>query len=719
MHLARLQISGFKSFSEKTVLEFRPGITAIVGPNGSGKSNVVDAIRWVLGEQGYRGIRLEKSEDVIFLGSKGASRLSRASVEMTLDNRDGALDMPYEEIVIARHVYRGGEGEYYLNRAQVRLKDVLETLARARISLKNFSIVTQGMSDQLLRFSPQELRSTLEEASGVKEWQLKKHDAERKLARSVEHMGQIQGLLAELKPYLRNLESQMKRWERRESYAKRLQELEELKLYLGAKRLAARRGEVEGRRKSTQERLQVLGEEKTRLAAQISAAEENLKISVRRDPAGDEAGKRLYGKRLELERELVRFESRLASRHTHKTPFEAEMVLVRIQGIREMLEGLAAAESFEALREGVQRSLALLSELEKFLRGEVGQDAGDSLREHQRLKSAIRDVEHQLDQLQCASLDQRAEEQRLKEELFGKERASRRAEDELERLLAEESAVVTELGALEREEQSFLERASRLMPDFPGTFPGALRALETSHGLKPSLDPEKLEEEIMRAKVYVAEAGELDPRVREEYQTVKQRHDFLAKELADVTAARADLEKLAVGLESEIGKRFEEAFRSVNKEFAAYMEAIFGGGRGELIKIVPRRARKARSDDALDEEEPEEEKEGVAVRVELPGKRIKSIELLSGGERALTSIAFLFAVIASAKPPFVILDEVDAALDEANSQRFADLLASAQQHTQFVVVTHNRSTMHAAQVLYGVTMGGDGISRILSLKLEA
>ena len=276
MHLTRLDINGFKSFGERIVLEFAPGVTAIVGPNGSGKSNVVDAIRWALGEQGYKGIRLEKSDDVIFLGSKGKGKMSRASAEMLLESIPPDRGVPYETLAIARHVYRDGEGEYFMNKAQVRLKDIQEMLARLHVSTKNYSIVTQGMSDQLLRFTPQELRSTVEDASGVKEWQLKKRDAERKLEKSGEHALQVQALLLELKPYLNNLRNQMKRWERRDEYAQRVQELKELKVFMLAKAFQKQKSTVDQRKSVSQSTIRRLEEEKKKLAGEVKEAEDRM-----------------------------------------------------------------------------------------------------------------------------------------------------------------------------------------------------------------------------------------------------------------------------------------------------------------------------------------------------------------------------------------------------------------------------------------------------------
>lgn len=277
-------------------------------------------------------------------------------------------------------------------------------------------------------------------------------------------------------------------------------------------------------------------------------------------------------------------------------------------------------------------------------------------------------------------------------------------------------------GSLSQEELTCVRQAQEHIPDAPATLEELLRVLEASYAGRPMLPKERIEEELIRANVYLSEIGDVDPQVKAEHDKVEERFAFLSKELEDVRKASVDLEKLIVDLEEEIRKKFEESFVNVNKEFSKYMETIFGGGKGELLKLAPPKKKHDEDDEDTDGDEAgqedEQEKEGVVVRVELPGKRIKSLELLSGGERALTSLAFLFALIASAKPPFVVLDEVDAALDEANSKRFANLLESVQTQTQCIVVTHNRSTMHAAQALYGVTMGGDGISRILSLKLE-
>ncbi|MDO8557956.1 MAG: AAA family ATPase [bacterium] len=723
MHLARLEINGFKSFGEKVVLEFAPGVTSIVGPNGSGKSNVVDAIRWALGEQGYKGIRLEKSDDVIFLGSKSKGKMSRASVEMLFKDVQQDRGIPYEELIVARQVYRDGEGEYFLNKAQVRLKDINEMLARAHVSTKNYSIVTQGMSDQLLRFSPQELRNTVEDASGVKEWQLKKRDAERKLTRSGEHALQVQALLAELKPYLNNLRSQMKRWEKRDEYARRLQELKELKVYVRLKSLQERRIVLDKERAALQEAIRRMEEEKQNMTSQIIAAEKEFgSKSSQKEPLQDTKLQELYEKRMQLERELIKIESQLSGYAvSRKGAPDLTAIFRKISEIRSFLEELSSQTSFEMLKDGVLEAAESLQAMESLFSAgssEIPKEMHDA---QEKTKEAIGKIERELDEVKLRSREAHVQEQQLKETLFQKERALRRLEDDLERALEKEASLMGELGRHEGEERGIFQEAREHIPDAPAGLAELLRVLETTFGGREVPLLQRIEEDIIRASVHLSDVGELDPNMKSEYEKVDERFNFLSKELEDVRGAKDDLQKLVVDLAGEIQKKFEEAFLSVNKEFSKYMQTIFGGGKGELIKLVPPKRKTSAEDDPEDmgNEEEEQEKEGIVVRVELPGKRIKSLELLSGGERALTSLAFLFAIIATVKPPFVVLDEVDAALDEANSKRFANLLESVRIETQCIVVTHNRSTMAAAQALYGVTMGGDGISRILSLKLES
>lgn len=233
MYLKSLEINGFKSFSQKTVLTFLPSkngrqsVTAIVGPNGSGKSNVADAIRWVLGEQSMKMLRAKKSEDLIFAGSAEKGQMGMASVTLTIDNSDGRLPIDFDELVITRRAYRTGESEYLINNNPVRLLDLQLLLAKSQFGQGSYSVIGQGMIDKMLLQTPSERKDFFDEAFGIKEFQIKRHQAVLKLARTKDNMDQADALLAEVSPRLKSLSRQVKKLEERQELEMQLREAQE------------------------------------------------------------------------------------------------------------------------------------------------------------------------------------------------------------------------------------------------------------------------------------------------------------------------------------------------------------------------------------------------------------------------------------------------------------------------------------------------------------
>lgn len=233
MYLKSIELHGFKSFADKTTVTFlsqkrdRQSITAIVGPNGSGKSNISDAIRWVLGEQSLKQLRGKKSNDVIFSGSQTRGQMSVASVSLLFDNSDKTVPIEYDEFVITRKLYRSGENEYLVNGNRVRLVDLQILLAKAQFAHGSYSVIGQGMIDRLLLQSPEERKEFFDEASGIKEFQIKRHQSFLKLRKSREHIEQADLLLREVSPRLRTLSRQVKKLERRKEIEMSLIELQE------------------------------------------------------------------------------------------------------------------------------------------------------------------------------------------------------------------------------------------------------------------------------------------------------------------------------------------------------------------------------------------------------------------------------------------------------------------------------------------------------------
>ena len=208
MYLKRLELQGFKSFADKTVLEFKPGITAVIGPNGSGKSNISDAIRWVLGEQSVRTLRGSKLEDVIFAGTQARRPVSFAEVAITLDNSDNKLPVEYTEVTVSRRVYRSGESEFYVNKNQCRLKDIVELFMDTGIGRDGYSIIGQGRIDEILSTKSEERRHIFEDAAGIVKYRTRKEEAEKKLENTKQNLLRINDIVTELEAQLKPLEEQ-------------------------------------------------------------------------------------------------------------------------------------------------------------------------------------------------------------------------------------------------------------------------------------------------------------------------------------------------------------------------------------------------------------------------------------------------------------------------------------------------------------------------------
>ena len=208
MYLKRLELQGFKSFADRTVLEFKPGITAVIGPNGSGKSNISDAIRWVLGEQSMKSLRGAKSEDIIFAGTQSRKSLGFAEVSMVIDNEDGGLPIEYSEVTVTRKLYRTGESGYFINKVPCRLKDVLELFMDTGIGKDGYSIIGQGKVDEILSNKSEDRRHIFEEAAGIVKYRARREESEKKLEQTKINLIRINDILAEIESNLEPLKLQ-------------------------------------------------------------------------------------------------------------------------------------------------------------------------------------------------------------------------------------------------------------------------------------------------------------------------------------------------------------------------------------------------------------------------------------------------------------------------------------------------------------------------------
>lgn len=753
MHLQQLELAGFKSFAQKTVLKFPPpqpgvragGVTAIVGPNGSGKSCLAESIRWAMGEQSLKLLRGKISQDVIFSGSATKARLGLAEVSLTLNNEDRAMPVDFPEVVITRRLYRNGEGEYLLNKQPIRLLDAVLLMARANFGQKSYSVIGQGMVDDILNSPPQERKGFFEEAAGVKQYQLKREQSVRKLQHTWENIRQAEAVIEEIEPRLRSLSRQVKKLQQREQIVQELagkqreyygrawlalqveaqpvkprivqqqaqlekqtRQLQMVQQQLGALEQADRRTEVFNRlqqryQKAVEARAQ-LRENQLLLQNKIELAQARAAIIATPVPLPEIVSR--------LERVAVVYDEFVQLLAVARHPDDLPRLQQRAQALSGTLRTLIAE-----LQQGKKRRLAAL---DPQLTADVERMAGKL----EVLEAAVASAQREMSEFNTTEESKRGQFFDLQRQFQARQQAVNTTAATLSELRVLMAKLDTRREALEQEVRAELQSVGWLAEYRPA-----------GDGEDPQLAAS-----VLQLKRQLALIGGIEPETVTEYQQTKERYDFLSGQVADLRRSLEQLRTVIAELDATIHRQFHASFRAINHEFGRYFKVLFPGGKAELEALTQEVA------EAVAAQQVEAAAEGVAVAAEVdaaeeeikrllrgragnvvvgveiratpPGKKLVSVQMLSGGERALTSIALISAIIAHNPSPFVVLDEVDAALDEANSERFGAILEELSGKTQFIVITHNRATMHRAAVLYGVTMGDDGVSRLLSLKLE-
>ncbi|WP_010630981.1 chromosome segregation protein SMC [Sporolactobacillus vineae] len=373
MFLKRLDVSGFKSFANKTSVAFVPGVTAVVGPNGSGKSNITEAIRWVLGEQSAKSLRGAKMEDIIFSGSDSRKAVNMAEVTLTLDNQDHYLPTDYSEISVTRRVYRSGESEFLLNRQSCRLKDIVDLFMDSGLGREAYSVIGQGKIDEILNSKAEEKRKIFEEAAGVLKYKLRKQTAEKKLDDSADDLNRVEDILHELESRIEPLARQSSI---AKDYLSKKDELEEADIALLAHDIAGMHEEWEKSKKRSAE----LETEKNKRSERLKSSEQvyqekrNLLEQLDRSIESDQAKLAESGEYLE---KIIGRKEVLAERkkHAQTTSFEMNdrLTILKKQLASERLELNQTDEDY-------RRAKAQLDALNKQLAGK--RHDADQLDEH-------------------------------------------------------------------------------------------------------------------------------------------------------------------------------------------------------------------------------------------------------------------------------------------------------------------------------------------------
>ncbi|HVT00249.1 MAG TPA: AAA family ATPase [Solirubrobacterales bacterium] len=767
MYLRSITMKGFKSFPERVSLEFSPGVSVIVGPNGSGKSNITDAVLWALGEQSPGAIRGASMQDVISAGGKNTAQRREAQVEVVIDNSDGRAATEFSEIAVERRLDRSGDAGYRLNGARARLADITDVLSDTNLGREMHSVISQGRVETIIHSKPRERRLLIEEAAGLGKHRKRRRRAELKLRGTRDNLDRALDVEREARARLRPLKRQAQaaelgaRIEREEMELKGRLVSEELRF--GADRAAAAAQAAASARAARTK----LEEQLTEVSRRRSAAEERF-------AARDRARTQAWGLLTKLRAASERVAVRVAGLSRSETEVEARLEGLRAElgpltldvgtsgapaqravkleealgevdaGLKTALDGLATARSAAAAESARERALGeVRAGSERAIRHARRAEGllGERHREKMRARLAggeelLDDVRAALAAVEAVGTAIRDRVERTESTVVGNEgdgdeiadelRACSKLEFELQGRL---KTVGEELTKAEVEAAHLGDRRAEAEREMAAIVEKLGEEVAPAAGAMGEEERAEIDRKLERLDRRRAQIGPVNPLAEREYEEAREHVEQLQAQREDTERAMRELESLIREIDDEIERAFEETFEATAKNFEEMVEHLFPGGRGRLRRVSLRPVRdderpageqETPSDD--NEPEPEEEEEerdelGVEIEVNPAGKSTRKLSLMSGGEKSLVALAFVFAVFLARPCPFSILDEVEAALDDANIDRFLQLIRRFSDRAQFVIVTHQKRTMDAADVLYGVTMGGDGVTKVVSRRL--
>ncbi|MFT6361038.1 MAG: chromosome segregation protein [Candidatus Paceibacteria bacterium] len=739
MHLKRLELNGFKSFAHKSEFVFDVPIISIVGPNGSGKSNVVESIRFVLGEQSVKSMRGKTGSDLIFKGSKDISKLNRASVSIVFDNKDRVfhlhqdnnerVNIDFDEVTISREVFSDGVNKYLVNGSEVRMKDVHELIASVNIGASGHHIISQGEADRYLNSNVKDRRELIEEALGLKVYQYRIKESQRKLKRAEDNIRESELLRREIAPHLRFLKKQVDKIEKAKHLRTDLHE--QYKTYFAQEDYFIKTLEraLDADRTILQEQYTEVivfldshtnPEDVTRYEeeSQIISHQQRLKDILREAVS-------LRQKLGSIEGMISLLEKQQAPSETKQHPgFSFRVVhnfLTSLLGRIDLFDSNNTISSLGEIKSDIQDfikqpSTAVQndnsSEITELMleKNDVEKSVYLKGEEEQSIQSTIVELE--------AALELKRNNERESQRQYYEYLAKKKELDTKRTLIThrDETLGIRVQGLKEEHEEARVLLGLNAIE---------YQAIALEHEMDISAQTqEQARREMERIKIRLEDiGGGSGIEVIQEFQETLDRDQFLEKEITDITSSIESLNIIIDELKGSLDMQFDIGIQKINDQFDRFFKLMFGGGQAKLTPSAIKKRKKKITEEGeqlelLDDEEGEKIEYGIDINVQLPRKKVSDLDMLSGGERSLTSIALLFALSQVNPPPFLVLDETDAALDEANSKKYGDMIESLSKYSQLILVTHNRETMSRAQTLFGVTLGRGDASTTLSLRLE-
>jgi chromosome segregation ATPase len=653
--LRTIVIEGFKTFAHPTVVDLAEGMTAVVGPNGCGKSNLVDAIAWAVGSRSWKSLRGSEMEDVIFHGSETAPQASRAVVRLVFGNSDRALPIDLEDVEVSREIDRTSGSRSFINRVEARVKDLQSLLAGTGL-VGGFSLIRQGSVDRLILSPPEELGRWIEEAANIASFRSKRREALDRLDRVRQNLVQAEGHVERLRRDLRKVKD-------RAAKARERKALENRAALLSSHLARLERQAIEEELASLEARQGNLPEEEADLG-RLREALLALRIGLEEELAGEGAAR--------------------ADASQAEAPTISPEIATHKSG------QLLSTASF-------------LAEQSRLLDRE-GPAAWGKVKAHlHRAIEMIREIQADSPHQETLHRETRS---------ITPAQGLRQTLREIDALDTRRAAITRELAAIAAERARLDERLAHL--GAPETPPAD--SLPTS-GLAG------LRDEIGLVQKELAKIGPVDETAADLETELVHKVEVAKASLKDLREAQGTLLRFLEELDVLTAQVFRSTLIKVEQRFLKYFVILFGGGKVRL-RLRPKGKGGDREEGALPDLRDESHAVPVEIYVKLPGKGESGLTLLSGGEKSLTGIALVLALAAGNSEKgnegrLLIMDEVDAALDQANAGRFARLVAQLSKTHQVLCVTHNTLTAQEAARLIGVTSGGvaAGTSVVLETNL--
>ena len=724
MQLKHIKLSGFKSFVDPTKISFPTNMVGVVGPNGCGKSNVIDAIRWVLGELSAKNLRGESMVDVIFNGSENRKASGQCSIELLFDNSSAKIGGEYasfNEVSIKRVMTRDAQSDYFINNTKCRRKDVQDIFLGTGLGPSSYAIIEQGMVSKLVSAKPDELRTHIEEAAGVSKYRERRRETESRIKRTKENLSRVKDIRDEIGRLIKRLENQAKAAEKYKVLKEEKSKVELDTAIIFSLEAKNNRDDLQKKLDSLNRDLKIKNAESDTIQSQIDQYRtENESVLSEYDSAQ----KNFYS----IGAEIAKREANL--QNINRTENETEF---KLQKARENLEKAKESEkNFDELSPN-EKAMHLLNNIIDVLKKYNIQNDSifDKANELKQLLISILNIASA--QSKSLTEEYKSRESDLSEQINEAKKSKKSIQEEMKGFVSKSSEAESILITL-RQKQSKFNEELRELENKKSIVELDIKSL-SEKGTNIRLELKTYEINLDNSNKKIQNAGiNLDEVIFEEYQNVtiseledkltdieskiirlgainlaapeeieeeSKRKEELDKQYDDLMEALDKLTGAIKKIDNETKTIFKDSFDAVNVKLKEVFPKLFGGGVAEL---------------ALTDDDPLHA--GVVLMARPPGKKNSSISQLSGGEKALTALALVFAIFDLNPAPFCLLDEVDAPLDDLNTLRFINMVEEMSKSVQFIFITHNKVSMERSDYLMGVTMQEAGVSRLVSVDVN-